>query len=702
MNLHSERRPFPPSILTASLLVLALALAVSGCSSSPEQAGQTVESLAIPAPDLSTAEPAVRQQLEDQLAVVEAALTNTSASPTETAEELGDLGLLYILYDFLDAAEASFRKAQELKPEDHRWPYLRGYLLQVEGRLPEATDHFARALELDPKFLPAHLRLGRARLELGELEAARAQFERALTLDAEAPAAIEGLGKIAEAEGDPDAATSYFEQALALAPEATSLHYALSQNYRRLGRAEEADAQLEVAGDVSVRIADPLLNPLADLGQSSQFYLMQAATAMDSEQWEVASAAWERAIELDPTQIDAYRGLSLCLERLGDLDGAMTPLTEALRQIENDPELANADKKAELLRQRGGLAVLTQQDGEAVESFRASLAAVPEQPAVRSKLANALARQGQAKEAIAELNLLLANEETASPALLVQRATLWVNMRDKQKAVADFERAIDLAPDNDGIRQRYAEALEFLGESAGAATAPRQAGSESSDPARSAHGLASDARRLLSQNQFEQAEVTFREAIEAAPERPDLRFELAGMLGHSGQFEKAAREFRTVLELAPTHAGAHRGLVTALVLSEQWSAARDQLQVALKQFPRNLQLASLQVRLLATNPDPNVRNGGFALELARRINGVFTDWRSREALALACAESGLFQEAVQIQEGVVAEATGNTPPQVFAQLEAKLAAFKNNQAWTISSPQELLDAAFSTRAEPRG
>ncbi len=675
-------------------VLLATLLSVAACSTPPAVHRSGADLRPIPAPDLTAAEPAVRQQLAGKLAEVEALLAGTATEETASAEALGELGLLYILYDFLDSAEVCFANAESLTPLDHRWPYLRGYLLQVQGRLSEATDHFDRALELAPDSLQTHLRLGRARLELGELEAARARFERGLELDPEAAAALEGLGKVAEAQSDNAAAAAYFERALALAPEANSLHYALGQSYRRLDRIEEAEAQLALAGEVAVRIPDPLLNSLAEKAQSAHFYLTQAAKAMDNRRWEAANAAWERAIELDPDQIDAYRGSSFCREQLGDREGAIEQLRRALDRGERKPQLLSPALRAEISRLRGGLAVILERDDEAVESFRASLAAVAEQPAVRSKLVNALARQGQAEEALVELNLLLAGNPDEAPALLVQRATLFINLGKKSQALADFERAIELAPDNTVIRQRYAEALEFLGDTA-TATAQQWKAARAADATGSGVQLhAEDARRLLSEQRFEEAAESLRKALALAPERPDLRFRLAGVLGHLGRYDQAIEEFRQILKTAPNHAGSHRGLVTALILDSRWGATRVQLQAALKQFPRNVKLATLQARLLATSPDLSVRDGAFALELARRINEQHTDLRSRETLALACAETGLFDEAVQIQQGVIAEAEATAPQQLLQRLRAELETFENEQAWSLTSPDELLAGAF--------
>ena len=58
----------------------------------------------MPAPDLASADPAVREQIAEKRAALDAALERAGSEPAVAADAYGDLGLTYLLYDFLDAA----------------------------------------------------------------------------------------------------------------------------------------------------------------------------------------------------------------------------------------------------------------------------------------------------------------------------------------------------------------------------------------------------------------------------------------------------------------------------------------------------------------------------------------------------------------------------------------------------------------------
>src|SRR5258708_27337908 len=137
----------------------------------------------IPFPELATLDPAVQRQLGDGRAELEAAVARPEASDAELALAYGTLGQLYHAYEFLDAAEACYQNAVALAPHDFVWRYSLAVVSQIKGETASALASLQAALALDPRNLPALLRLAELRLERRELPAAAALFKRAAAID---------------------------------------------------------------------------------------------------------------------------------------------------------------------------------------------------------------------------------------------------------------------------------------------------------------------------------------------------------------------------------------------------------------------------------------------------------------------------------------------------------------------------------------
>ncbi len=668
-----------------SLVILLLATCLACSEPADVESAAAPEILAIPEPDLSGADQAVREQI----AGGRAKALREGASPGERAQAMGDLGLLYFTYSFVGAAEACFTNARNLAPNDYRWPYLQGYLFKMEGRLPEAVAALERARELAPDDLPSLLRLGKTRLEQGERDAALELYARALEIDPDSAPALDGLGRVAAAAGDAAAAAGYFERVLGLQPFATSTHHALGLAYRKLGRLEEARRHLEQGGDAGVQIEDPLLVSLIELGKSAEIYLLRAAQAMDSERWDQAAALYPKALEIDPSDFMAHKALSFALEKLGDLDGALAQLDTALTIATTGDDEKDRAEHAEIYRVMGGIEVLHGREAAAREHFQRSLELDPERLDTRLKLANALARAGSLEAALEHYDFILERQPEHSE-VLVKHATALINLRRPVEAQAAFDRALAASPDDPEIRRRYAEALEYLGESGAAAAQRRAAQGGSLDVEQRAASLIAEGQRQTTGGRYKTAIERYREAIELAPDQLDAHYELATVLGHLGRFDESLKEFAIVIDAAPRHGRARRGEVTALLLLKRWGAAREKLNQALRVLPRDRQLAHVQARLLASAPDPRVRSGALAVEVATRVFEARREPASAETLAMALAEAGQFDQALALQRQLVAAAEEAGAGAESARLREMLQAYESGQAWRAATPDDIL------------
>lgn len=656
---------------------------------SPETGQHPLELWIVPEPDLSGAGKAVREQIKEQLAAVQTLRDREDPNDNELAGAMGDLGLLYFTYGFVQAAEVSFVNAKLLAPEDYRWPYLLGYVLKMEGRLPEAVGELKRALDLEPDNQPGLLRLGNALLEMGSNVEAQPLFERALEVDKKSAAAFHGLGKVAAAAGDHEKAAGLFLGALEIQPSATSVHHALGLSYRNLGRLDEARSHLEQGGDAPVQVKDPLLLSLIELGRSVEIYLVRAAEAMDAERWDQAASLYRKALEIDASDFMAHKALGFALEKLGDLDGAIEQLHVALSTATSGDEERDRMERSEIYRVMGGLEVLHGRERDAIKHFEMSLEIDPKRLDSRLKLANALARAGQLDSALSHYDVLLEHQPD-NAVILVKRATALVNLRRPEEALAAFKLAVAASPENPEVRLRYAEALEYLGETSAAKTQRAAIASGTLEDSQRTDLMITEARKLTRDGQYDTAAKRYLEVLAMDSENIDAHYELATILGHQGRFDDALKRFATVIEQSPLHAPARRGEITALLLQGRYGVAREKLRQALSVMPRDRQMAHALARLLATAPDPQVRSGQLAVELASRVFAVRREPATAETLAMAYAEAGQFAEALELQRQLVAAADGRASDDTVARLRKTLLAYEGGQPWRASSPDEIL------------
>lgn len=686
----------------AALLAILAGAVVSCTPSQPGDQGLPAEGSAstetwaalveIPEPDLSNASPGVQDQVRRQRSEVlalQGLLPKTpDADPEELAESLFDLGLIYLTYELFEAAEACFVNADSLV-EDFRFSYLRGYLLKMQGRLEPAAELFSRARALRPDYLPILIQLAETRLELGRTEDAAALYEEALRHQPTTAAAVAGLGEVAMGNGAYSQAVGHFEHALKLQPSATSLHYSLSQALRRTGDLERARTHLERRGDIPVRIEDPVLDPVAVMGESAGFYLALAGRAVENRLYEEAASAYRRALDYEPSNYGASRGLSNSLQQLGDTASAMTVLREALARGIGDEDDQSRRERSEIHRLLGVLLISEGRDAEAIAELRASLGLDADRLDARLRLANALARGGALKAAIGHYDRILQARPEHTQTLL-RRAAALVNVGQGDDALRDYRAALDTDPESAEIRMRYAEALDYLGHDERADRLREEAQDLGTD-ARSIAALAeAAAARHASRGEYDEAIEQLGRALSHEPALVGARYRMASLLGHVGRLDEALVEFGRVLDTAPRHSDARRGQIQALVLGARYLEARDMLRQALEVFPRDHRLAHALARLLVAAPDPQARNGSLGLELASRVFQTTGDSASRETVAMAQAELGKHREAADLQRRLIAEI-----PDPGSDLQrARLEAYDRQQPWRCG-PEEILEVLSS-------
>jgi tetratricopeptide (TPR) repeat protein len=349
--------------------------------------------LSVPLPPLDSLEPSVADQIREVQRSVTSLVSKRDLGRADAAEAYGTLGQLYHAYEMFDGAEACYRNANRLKPDDFRWPHLLGYLHQQTGRLEEAIGFYDAALLAKPDDHIATIYLGDVYLRLNRRADARARFQAAL--DRFPAAALSRLGDLALVEGRYKDAIREFEAALERVPQATRIHYGLAMAYRGLGQLDRAQAHLQQVGSGDIRPVDPLVESLQDLLRGERAQLIQGRLAFQGGQYKDAADAFSKAVEAAPESANARINLASAMARLGDTEGAVRELRAALGF---DPQNLSAHLNLGLILASQG------QYADAVDHLKTVVDETPDNSEATDVLTRALLRLGRAEEAMAVLS----------------------------------------------------------------------------------------------------------------------------------------------------------------------------------------------------------------------------------------------------------------------------------------------------------
>ncbi|MGB6000625.1 MAG: hypothetical protein WBI00_09090, partial [Thermoanaerobaculia bacterium] len=138
----------------AAVMMLLWSFSIGAQQQSAEVPGAETEITLPPAPTLENLEAGVRSQVNDLRQAVEGLIADETASTRVVGTAVGQLGSLYLLYDFIEAAEDCLVTARRLDPENFFWPYFLGALYTLVGQPEKAEEALTGALEVKPGDLP--------------------------------------------------------------------------------------------------------------------------------------------------------------------------------------------------------------------------------------------------------------------------------------------------------------------------------------------------------------------------------------------------------------------------------------------------------------------------------------------------------------------------------------------------------------------
>jgi tetratricopeptide (TPR) repeat protein len=223
---------------------------------------------------------------------------------------------------------------------------------------------------------------------------------------------------------------------------------------------------------------------------------------------------------------------------------------------------------------------------------------------------------------------------------------LWNVPSRSDEAFRAFQGAVRINPD-------YAPAQEFLGTA------------------------------YIKRSLFEDAYRHYQIALRLSPKDGGIRYNCGLVLFKTGQLSDAITNFEKAVEFMPNEPLYQAALAAAQRTAAQSSYTETALRESLKQNPDRPECLANLAWFLATYPDPQVRNGNEATQIAMRAcqETTYKIPFCVAALAAAYAETGQFDDAIKMAELANSLAIKSADSDATKKTQSLLNVIRNHEAY---------------------
>ncbi|HTA95857.1 MAG TPA: tetratricopeptide repeat protein, partial [Verrucomicrobiae bacterium] len=217
------------------------------------------------------------------------------------------------------------------------------------------------------------------------------------------------------------------------------------------------------------------------------------------------------------------------------------------------------------------------------------------------------------------------------------------------------------------------------------------------------------------QGRLPEAMAEYRKAMQIEPKRVETHNNLANLLDDAGKTNEALVEYQTALKLDPKAEPAHDNFGTLLVELGRFDEAEKQFDEAMKlnpddahphylmgklllrfgrdneaivEFrkavqldPNDVQVLAYLARVLASDENPQIRDGNAAFVMASKANALTGGGQPAilDTLAMAYAEVGRFNDAQQAAQDAISLANNYGLKDDATNMLQRLELYKNSQ-----------------------
>ena len=218
----------------------------------------------------------------------------------------------------------------------------------------------------------------------------------------------------------------------------------------------------------------------------------------------------------------------------------------------------------------------------------------------------------------------------------------------QDEAIAHFQKALELDPNKFEIQNNLGYLLSVGGRLPEAFVHLEKALEINPNYAEAHYNLGN---ALLRTGRVAEAIVQLQQALEIDPNYVPAHSNLGSAFLQTGQLDESLAHLQKALEIDPDYKAAHFNLANTLLQMGRTEEAVSHLERVLAIDPGDAEAQKNMAWVLATCPDPRLRDGAKAVELAERASKAnSTNPIMGATLAAAYAEVGRFSDAVATAE----------------------------------------------------
>jgi tetratricopeptide (TPR) repeat protein len=246
------------------------------------------------------------------------------------------------------------------------------------------------------------------------------------------------------------------------------------------------------------------------------------------------------------------------------------------------------------------------------------------------------------------------------------------------EAMKHYQLALQLNQDHPGANTNLANILATQGKSDEAITHYRHVLRLEPNLGRVHHNLGAV---LAAQGNFEEAISCYRQALKLEPDFIATYHNMGKALAAQGKFGEAIRYYRQALKLNPDYVNTHSNLARALITTGQFEQALEHCRETLRLRPDQPQTLGRMAWIIATNPDPKIRDANEATRLAERAAELtkHQDPIILSTLATVYAAAGKFEQAVTTAQTALPLAHAGKNNKLANHIKKQLNAYKQGK-----------------------